>query len=174
MISETVWAPQPYPLSGRQRSTPLSAVVPGEIVALEKTGTAYKPAPGPDPCSSGQKHRVEFPHTLVIAPLFSVLDPREFGSVLHPLREEAKFICLWCAVSVFLFCPFVALGTFSPSSGIFLFLVPFSSSPMKTDSLAKALINTFALRCKWMIKDVFLLPDVFALQQGYKFLRVEF
>lgn len=108
--------------------------------------------------------------------LFSI-NPNEFGSALRPLRQAllgtGQIYLSFCTFSVF-FCPFVGLGSFSSSSGIFLFLFPFTASPLKTDSLAKALINTFALRCKWLIKDVFLLPGVLASEQRYVLLRVEF
>lgn len=48
---------------------------------------------------------------------------------------------------------FVALGTFSSSPGIFRFLVPFTSSHLKTDLSAKTLINRGAMDDKRFVSS---------------------
>lgn len=114
-----------------------------------------------------------------LASLFSQFDPNEFGSALHPLRQALLgrgHVC-WSLVqplSLFLFFSFCGFGNFLFILRHFFVLPSFHLLPSKNRSLAETLISTFALRCEWMIKDVFLLPRVFALEQGYTFLRVEF
>lgn len=163
----------PPPLSGQHRWLPLTrlSLRREDRHCVQTRGQVLIPTPPARGTVLRSRHLCNH-----FTPLFPPFDPDKFESVLALLKQALlgrRRPCLWCILSAFLFCPFVAFGYFS-SSGIFLFLVPFISSPPRTDSLARALISTFALRCKWLIEDVFLLPGVSALEQGYKFLRVEF
>lgn len=143
----------------------------------EKTGTTDKPGQALIPSFIARASMLSPPPlSNYFAPLLPHSIPTNLGKVSilsgSPPRKKPGVFAFGAPCRPFL--PSWVFQLLSLYLQAFFVLSSFCRLSFKTDSLAKTLINTFALRCKWLVKDMFLLPGAFVLEQRHKFRRVEF